>query len=256
MKKKNVFFILIVVNVLTLYFSLQFRLNYFLTELLVFGVPGFLLLILNREKIKKILTTVLVAVLTVIPIFEILLHHNKLWIADSIFPEILFGYSAVENILWAFLVFNYILSFYEFFINNNTSKVRIKTRTKLLIKSLVAINILFAVVFFLKPEIFITTYIYIIFGTTALVLPTVIYLSTFPNMILKISPVLIYFLLLFLPYIYVVLSLQHWEYNQHALNVYISINNLRFPLEEFIFWMIFTVPTSISLYEYFVDDNK
>lgn len=66
----------------------------------------------------------------------------------------------------------------------------------------------------------------------------------------------LYFFFALLLFEFAALYNGQWIFSSTHYVGFVELFGFRFPLEEFVFWMIFCVPTLLAIYEFFDDDRK
>ena len=256
MSKRIKFIIILLINIAVLFTAYFLNTNHLITTLLVFGIPGIFLIIQIPKRSIRILIFALLATILWGPAFDVITTLNGMWLTQkSTIGITLFNLSPIENWIWLFLIIVFALSFYESFLDKGRAKVVIKKFDKIAIflGALFSIGIFTA--YLANQHMLISKYAYIFIGITNLVIPSIVYYWLNPSLLKKSIPVSFYFFLYFLSYEYVAVGHGHWTYGNQLLGN-ITIGSVSFPLEELIFWMIFSIPLCIAGYEYLVDDNK
>jgi hypothetical protein len=182
---------------------------------------------------------------------ELIGRLNNMWDVQSVFPRIL-KIMPVENILFAFINFLWVLSFYEYFVDKDASK---KTSKKF--KYLTGIFILFSVliftIYFYNPNLIKMNYLTI--ASIILLMPSILIFSKNPKLLKKTIKPVIFFSVIFFIYEAVSLLIGSWWWPGEYL---LPINFLKktFPLDDIIIWYVLSTVTLIGGYEFFMDDFK
>ena len=104
-------------------FLLGFKINYFQSLLLFFGIPSLYLSLKSKEKIRKVAPFSFLVSIPIAIIFELVAFGDKAWtVPYSILHWRLLGIIPLEDYMWMFLVTYTILIFYEHFCNNSFQK--------------------------------------------------------------------------------------------------------------------------------------
>jgi hypothetical protein len=174
------------------------------------------------------------------------------WDVASLFARP-FGLIPLENMLFAFLNFFWILSFYEYFFDTQQEKLTLNKKFKVLVLLYSLLSIIVYGLFFFNPEIIQTDYhiIALIFLVPILVIlgfkmPKLIKKTLFPT---------VFFALIFFVYEIVSLLIGHWWWPGNYL-LPISFSGIIFPIDDIIIWYFLSTPALILGYEFFADDNK
>lgn len=228
------------------------RPNYFVSILIVLAVPAFINFYWLKKAKTKVLFFSLITTLLFAPPIELLARLANAWDVSSIFFRP-FALIPLENILFAFLNFFWVLCFYEYFFDTEKKYFDISRRFKYLFILYVILSLTVYIMFFSVPHLLATDY-YLV-GLIFL-LPAFIYLAIkFPHILKKSLFVIVFFALIFLFYEVVSMSIGHWWWPGNYL-LTISISDMIFPIDDIIIWYFLSTPTLILGYEFFVDDNK
>ncbi len=173
------------------------------------------------------------------------------WDVQSVLPRLL-GVAPLENLIFAFLNFFWVLSFYEYFVDKDKpGKISERFRFILLLYSL-----LFLVVFslfFVAPGLVAVNY-YLLAVIILIVPGGFIFYST-PKLFKKIWFTTIFFALVFFIYEVVSLLIGSWWWPGNYLFT-VTIGGHIFPLDDVFIWYFLSTPVLIGGYEFFVDDKK
>jgi hypothetical protein len=194
----------------------------------------------------SILTLVLFA-----PPVELMARLMNVWEVQSIFPR-LFEIVPLENLLFAFLNFFWVLSFYEYFIDKD--KI-IKVHKK--IKYLVLLYVVFAAtvfgLYFYEKSLVAANYITI--AVLTLIVPALLIFSYNLKLLKKtILPTLFFAIILFI-YELVSLKIGSWFWPGDYLATF-KIWGETWPLDDIIIWFFLSTPALIGGYEFFMDDYR
>lgn len=173
------------------------------------------------------------------------------WDVQSIFPR-LFETAPLENLLFSFFNFFWVLCFYEYFIDKDKDK-KISSRWKYLVLIFCLLSLTVYTLYFCNQEI--VTIPYWVTGVFILIIPAIIIFSLNPKLLKKIIIPTIFFAFVFLIHEAVSLYLGHWWWPGEYL-LPLNINGIIFPLDDVIIWYILSTPALIGGYEFFMDDNK
>lgn len=247
-KKKQLLFLLVYV---LLACSLIFFLEpvYFYTVLIVLVPPTVLnFLWLKRSRIK-VAVFAFVAVILFAPPVEIAARLANVWEVQTVFPEFL-GLVSVENMLFAFINFFWVLTFYEYFVDRDTDG-KISKRYKYLVGSFCIFSVFFFVLYFYNQQLVTLNYFQIAFFT--LIIPSLIIFTKKPQLIKKTVLTTVFFALVFFVYELVAIKIGNWWWPGEywlTFNVWGEV----FPVDDIIIWYFLSTPTLIGGYEFFADD--
>ncbi|MCF7794879.1 hypothetical protein K9M50_00770 [Patescibacteria group bacterium] len=225
---------------------------YYLSICIVLAVPAlFNFFLLKKGKIKILIFSLVTTFLFAPPI-ELMARLADAWDVASIFTRP-FGLIPLENMLFAFLNFFWILSFYEFFLDTQKEKIDLSKRFKILSLLCLFLSIIVYGLFFFNSEI-----IKIDYHVIALIflLPILIILGfKTPKLFKKTLIPTVFFAFVFFVYEIVSLLIGHWWWPGNYL-LPISISGIIFPIDDVIIWYLLSTPALILGYEFFADDNK
>ena len=117
-----------------------------------------------------------------------------------------------------------------------------------------AVFILVTIIFFVQPALLQFKYAYLVLGCIS-VLPFLYLIYRKPRIVPKLLSLMPFFILLYLSFELVALYLNLWSFPGHYIG-YVSLFNLQFTFEEFLFWIIASSAVTASYHELFVDDQK
>ncbi|MCF7820427.1 MAG: hypothetical protein K9M44_03080 [Candidatus Pacebacteria bacterium] len=206
---------------------------------------------LKKAKVKVLFFSLITTFLFAPPI-ELISRMANAWDVSSIFLRP-FGLIPVENILFAFLNFFWVLCFYEYFFDTEKKVFDISKRFKYLVVLYILLSLSVYFLFFTNSSILATDY-YLV--ALIFLLPTLLFLGLkFPKVFKKSLFVTAFFALVFLFYEAVSMSVGHWWWPGNYL-LPVKISGMIFPIDDIIIWYFFSTPALILGYEFFVDDNK
>ena len=263
--------LLLVIATLATLFSLFFRASFFVSTLLFFGFPSLYLSFKNRKAVKK---SALFAFLISFPltfIFDYLISVDRGWyIVGTLLNFRLFGIVAVEQFVWSFFWINYIILFYEYFLNRHKKKSFfyyllslfkkkggvVSKRMEFLSLFLFIVFLAFVSLVFINPLFLRIGYAYFWLGLVFGIIPLSIFLIKFPNFLLRFSKITAYFFVLAVIVEYVGLKLNHWTFpGNHYLGI-LNFFGFKIPFEEVFLYFLVSTPAILAYYEFFDDDRK
>jgi hypothetical protein len=253
MKNHNDFVLMIVLPVFAMALALLGQFNFFVSTLLILGLPALWLTV--RSKLRTIKKLVLYTALFALP-FSLIIDYvaslNSVWfIPDTIFSLRLFGAVALEQLIWGTLYVYFVLLFYEHFFDRGKHKLLEKRIVWLAALLFIALCVLgLSLLGTLRIP-----YAYSLLGFTFIVLPTVVMTISYTKLLPKFVAVGAYFFLFWIPYELVALQLNHWVFPGDQFIGWVSILGFSFPIEE-LFWFVFAAPAALTYYELLDDDRK
>lgn len=166
---------------------------YLLSIIIVLVPPAFLNLYwLKKSRVKILVFSVLTAFL-VAPAIELSARLANVWDVQSILYRP-FGLIPLENMLFAFLNFLWVLSFYEYFIDRDTTR-KISSKVKILVFIYLLSSLFIYSAFFIKKEIITLNYFSI--AVPLLFVPALIIFWTKPSLLPKVVKPTLFFALVF-----------------------------------------------------------
>jgi hypothetical protein len=202
----------------------------------------------NRKKIFyfSLLSTVLFA-----PPAELMARLANAWDVQSIFPRLL-GYIPLENLLFAFLNFYWVLAFYELFVATPSVR-RMGKKFFRLFFIYASLNLIVYPLYFINPA-YITTPYYLL-AVPMLVIPFAVFVKVNPLGYDKLVLPTIFFAYVFFTFEVVALQIGNWWWPSNYL-LPIDLFGKTFPLDDVIIWYFLSTPTLILGYEYFFSDRE
>jgi len=205
---------------------------------------------LKNSRGKILLFALLATILFALPI-ELIARLANAWDVQSLFPR-LFGLVPLENILYAFFNFAWPLAFYEYFVDRDEKK-KISSKWKYLMTIFIVFSVIvYSIYAYNKAIISLPYWVIGIFG---LLIPFLIIYIKNPKLIKKVLLTTLFFGSVFCLHEIVSLYLGHWWWPGEYLFTINLFENV-FPLDDVVIWYIFSTPTLIGGYEFFVDDYE
>lgn len=250
MKSKRILFLLIYVFMACL---LVFWLKpyYFFSILIVITPPALINFLWLKKSKRKILTFSIISTLILAPPIELTSRLANVWDVQSIFPRP-FGEIPLENMLFAFINLLWVLSFYEYFVDRDSSKLISKN-----LKYLVGLYCLTAAItyflYFYDKNIIALNYFQM--AIPILLIPSLIIFFKKPILLKRVLLPTAFFSLVFFVYEIISLIIGSWWWPGEYIFT-LNINGKIFPLDDIVIWYFLSTPTLIGGYEFFADDWK
>ncbi len=173
------------------------------------------------------------------------------WDVDSLLPRV-FGIIPPENILFAFINFFWVLSFYEYFVDlDYGAKINPKFKYLILIFSIFS-AIVFSLFFFSPAKVAMD---YALVALVVLIIPSLIIFSKNPKLIKKTFLPVVFFSFVFFVYECAALIIGNWWWPGNYLWTVNLFGNV-FPIDDVVIWYILSTIALIGGYEFFMDDFK
>jgi len=247
-------FVLISIIILSTFVILTFKVRPLVSTIFYFILPALYLCVREKKNYKKILAASVVFGLLFAFVFDLLATFNNTWLVDQlVFPWKIFGVVPLDDMIWFFFLVFSTTAFYEHFIDDEKHKTISKHFKYALIPSILVLLAIIAI-FIISPDSLKFSYSYLILGSIAATpLFYILYLK--PEFIHKFIKLGTFFFFLYLIFELTALKLGQWGfYGQYIGSV--QLFGLKFPFEEFFFWIGISAPTFISYYEIFIDDER
>lgn len=257
LSKKIVLIIFLFLPLFASFVSLIFNANVFQSVFLFLIIPSIFLSFVQKKSIIKSLIFSMMSI-PVLLIIDYISHKTGQWIVPvTTFSFRFFNTVPVEDSFWAFFWTYEIVMFYEYFLDLQRKKEFYKkSLLPLLLISFLVPTVWFLVGFQYKA-FFQIKYFYVIWGTVILLIPLFLFLLKYPRLIKKFILVGLYFIYLNFTYEITALIKNWWFFPKTSEFLgWVSIGNLSFPIEEFIFYIIIYALGLLAWYEFFDDDRK
>jgi len=255
MKRKLIdLIVLILIIIVSTFLILQFRVKPLVSTIFYFIIPAIYLCLREKKNYKKIFVASVIFGLLFAFVFDLLATFNNAWLVHQlVFPYKIFGIVPIDDMIWFFFLVFLATTFYEHFLDDEKHKTISKHFKYALIPSIL-IFIATIIIFIISPNILRFSYSYLILGSIATIpLFYILYLK--PKLIHKFLKLSIFFSFLYLIFELTALKLGQWGFYGQYIGT-VEFSGLKFPFEEFFFWIGISAPTLISYYEIFIDDEK
>ncbi|MBI5139354.1 hypothetical protein HZA26_01965 [Candidatus Nomurabacteria bacterium] len=253
--KKIDLIILLIYPIFGAIISHLLNINAFGSVIVFFGIPSLYLTFKEKRHIKRAALFSLLAVPIMI-IVDYIAHLNDQWIIpNSVLPRI-FEYVTIEVILWAVFHFYFVIMFYEHFLHHHFTKNLWSQKIRYLITLCIFSFSIFLTLYSFFPASLQIEYFYLWVGIILILIPIILQLFSHPKFISKFFETAAYFFYLTLTYEITALQLGWWDFPGKQFIGWIYISNIKFPLEELIFWLMLTAMAILTYYEYFEEEEK
>lgn len=249
--------VLFLTPIIAVIVSYLFEPNFLVSILIFLGLPSLYISIRAPKYIIKSFVFSLIASLPLMIILGYIGGASLAWaFPTSFFSYYLFGKVSIEVMLWAFFNIYTVVILYEYIFENHT-KVNIWNKKMwTLVRYLVVWIVLFVILLFFTNGLIKIPYFYLVFGLIIFIFPIIMTWLYYPKLLPKIIYSLIYFSYLSLLYEIAALTYGWWYFPGTNFIGHITLLNVTFPVEEFVFWIILFAPAVISAFEYLDDDCK
>jgi len=224
---------------------------YIVSITIVLAIPAFInFLWLKNSRLPVFIFSALSALLFAPPI-ELMARIVNVWDVQSIFYRP-FGLIPIENMIFAFLNFFWVLSFYKYFINDDR-ELSISSNFKYLIILYLVFDVLIFGLYFYNPVLVGANYFTI--ALIILIIPGILLFLKNPKLLKKTIVPTIFFAILFFIYELISLKIGSWFWPGNYL-LSLCIFGQTMPLDDIIIWYLLSTPILIAGYKLFIDDNK
>lgn len=228
-----------------------FRPVYLASIFIVLAPPSALNFYWLKRSRFKILVFSLAATFIFAPPVELAARLANAWDVQSVLPRI-FGIAPIENLIFAFFNFFWVLSFYEYFVDRDAS-AKISKKFKLLVLLYCLLSVLIFLLFFINRQLISLNYC--VLSAIILLAPGLIIFRRRPGLLRKIWLPTLFFAAAFFVYEAVSLAIGSWWWpGQYLLPI--SLAGKTFPLDDVIIWYLLSTPILIGGYEFFMDDGR
>lgn len=237
--------------------SIYFPVNALSSSLIFFGVPSIYLSVKKPQLMGKGFTFSFFSIPIMI-IVDYIAETTHTWnwpLPSSVLPKI-FNVVSAEVLVWAFLNFYIVILFYEYFFDRHKTYKNWSKRSVEFLFVTILLFTVFLVLFLFAPDVLKIPFWYLVFGFIFLITPILFQIRLFPIVFLKILKASSYFVYINLVYELTAVTLNWWSFDGGQFIGWISLGNLRFPIEEFVFWIVLFAVSLLSYYERFFDDER
>ncbi len=234
---------------------LEFKTPFLVSTVIYFLIPSIYLLVRKPKAIRETLEAVGLFGIIFAILFDLIGEINKAWIVSGV-PIIkysLLGIIPVDGIVWSILWIFYVITFYEHFSIHSHTNMMKKGWMRITVFSLIMLSIFF-LIYTINPLILKIPYTYLFLGILGVFMSICILIKK-PNFLRDLLLTSLYFIPLCLLFEYTSLSLSHWKFPGQYIYTF-PVHGLLIPLEEILFWIIFSNGIIILYYKWWVDDAK
>lgn len=248
-KKLGLLFIYVGAASLTVYFL---KPTYLISIIFVLLPPALLNFFWLKNTRRKVLVFSALTGLLFAPPIELISRLADSWDVQSVLPRPL-GLIPLENMLFAFLNFFWVFSFYNYFVKNDAGGSNFSKNFRYLIGLYGLFSITVYSLYLINPSLIRIDYL--ILAIPTLVIPLIIFLIINPKLIgLALLPT-IFFALVFFIFEMVSLQIGSWWWPGKYLWP-VTINGKIFPLDDVIVWYLLSTPALIGGFEFFANGKR
>jgi hypothetical protein len=241
-------FVYVLIACLIVYIT---KLTYILSILLVLVPPSIANFLWIKKSRKKILIFSIVSTFLFAFAIELSSRLANTWDVQSTLPRIL-GVIPLENMLFAFLNIFWVLCFYEYFVDRDTT-VKISQKFRYLIILFCLFSLIIFSLYLYNPSTIRMNYFTM--AIIILIIPSIIIFGRNPRILKKTILPTLFFAIVFFIYEVVSLQIGSWWWPGEYLKTFIIFGKV-FPLDDIIIWYFLSTITLIGGYEFFADDGK
>ena len=225
--------------------------TYLLSIFIVLVPPSMANFLWLKNSRKKIFIFSLTATILFAFAVELSSRLADSWDVQSVLPRIL-GIIPIENMIFAFLNFFWVLSFYEYFINKDSHR-KISKKFKYLVMLFSIFSLIVFSLYFCDEKLIAINYFTM--AVITLIIPSIIIFSLNPQLLKKTIIPMIFFAFTFFIYEIVSLINKNWWWPGKYLFSLNLLGNV-FPLDDIVIWYFLSTIALIGGYEFFADDFK
>ena len=254
-KKKKIELISIIIYYVLISLIIGFfKLGYLLGAILYSGFPAIYITLKRKIIFRKTCLFSLLVTFPLVLVFDHIATINQAWYENATMGIRILNSFPIDTFIWIFLYVYFIIAFYEYFFDTDRIKKFFSKNIKHLIYILGGIVLMFGIIYAINKSLFIIPYFYAFFVLLLFILPPLLILLKCPRLMKKIIYQSLYFFLLSIIYEITALYANHWSFPGEYIG-FVELFSFRFPFEEFL-WLMFCVPSILSIYEFFADDSK
>jgi hypothetical protein len=224
--------------------------------LLFYVVPTLYLFLRKKKPVRELFAgAVLLGIGFAFP-FDVIQTASGGWLtptAQFVFPYALFGFVPLDEMIWFFIQALFILTFYVHFFEPRKAD-RVGRRFGYFFLATMVAVILIAALALAGRSYVELSYSYLIAGAPMLI-PIAYVLWRYPRLMPKFLKTAAFCFVLFFVSELIALHLDQWEFPGQFIG-WVQVWDVRFPLEEFFYWMLVYTLFVLSMYEGVVDDRR
>jgi hypothetical protein len=224
---------------------------YLLSICIVLVPPAITTFLWVQQGKVRIMAFSVASTLLFAPAIELATRLANAWDVRSIIPRP-FGLIPIENMLFAFINFFWVISFYEYF-SATKEHGDISNRIYYLLGLFIVFSSIVFSLFYMDPAL--VTWHYAWIAVPILIIPAALLFGIYPELIKKTIPATLFFAYTFFIYEVVSLIIGSWWWPGEYLFT-VSLFGNRFPLDDVLIWYFLSTPVLIAGYEVFAKGYK
>jgi len=236
------------------FLSIIFNLPGFYSIFLFLGFPSLYLTFRSHKNVTRIALFSLLFTIPVTLVFDYIMQVSLVWKVATIYNFKAFGVVPIEQFVWGFLYMYLSAMYYKYFLDKKTKR-HVGFRDKFL--AIGFLGWLFgmaAVILILLNFGIVVPYLYIVLGVLFFIAQFIIFFKLHPQLAHKILRTVPYNFVVALIFEITALYLQQWSWPGNTYIGWVEFLSLRFPLEEFIFYLILGSAVVLMYFELLADD--
>lgn len=258
MSSRKDFYIVVALVLLATALTVAFNLDFLISTILFFAVPAAYLFIRKPCPLKRILSASIFFGLVLMFEMDFLAELNEVWVVPNpLFSAKILGVATIDIMIWSFLWVFFVVVFYEHFFEHEKIG-RISPNFIYGLSSAFSILLTVLLLYSINPEILKFNYAYLILGISSF---APFAFSAIRNKVLvrrlalRFIKVASFFFFVHLAHELTAVKLGQWYFPAQSI-AYVELVSVRFPIEEFVFWIVLSTAILLADYEYFIDDAK
>lgn len=225
--------------------------SYLISILIVLVPPTIINFIWLKKSRRKIFIFSISATILFAVAIELASRLANSWDVSSTLPR-LFDIIPIENIIFAFINFFWVLSFYEYFVDKDSSN-KISNKFNSLIILFSAFSLIIFFLYFYNSKW--VTINYFTVAVITLIIPSFIIFKKNIKLLKKTILPTGFFAIVFFVYEIISIKIGSWWWPGEYLFP-IKISGIIFPIDDVIIWYFLSTIALIGGYEFFADDFK
>ena len=253
------FYVTILILLLATALTLACKINFLFSTLLFFGAPSVYLLARKIRSLKEIFLASVFFGLILMFEMDFLAELNHVWIiSDPVFVNKFLGVVTLDIIVWSFLWVFFVILFYQHFFEHE-KKEKVSPHFKYGLLPALSVLAVMLLVYFVDSKILTFPYSYLILGLASFapfVFPVVrkkVFTQDFVIRFLKMS---LFFFFVHLIQEVTMVKLGYWIYPAQGVGYLELMGGIRFPIEEFVFWIVLSTSVLLADYEFFIEEDE
>ena len=249
-KKTSRLIIFVLFPVIASFLSFFFKLDFCMSIFIFLGLPSVYLSFVFKNRSLNAAKFAFIVCIPPAMVVDYILSLNGQWHVTSVFPDRILEFITIENLMWGFLYFYFVVMFYEYFLGVNKNTGRLNSNMNTLSLLSLSFLITFLIVYFFLPSLLYIPYAYFWIFLSISLLPTIAKIVLSPELLPKLLPIGLYFFFYNMIYEITALKLGWWSFpSTHYISI-VSLFGVAFPFEELFFYIFLLAITITCFYEF------